>query len=173
MTTSEDVTQRHHPPIEWVDIHGDGSETPRRGVVWAPAATVSGIGKAWWVLPEPLDAPDAPSEPTALLVAHLAVPQPQETLPGLEEPQEPPRPRTYRPGRVVRARWYAKEGRLVFPGETIRETHSRSVFAVREAAQRAHPTLSAVRTARLSPSAQVELESFLRSAAPHANGVRS
>ena len=52
MNPPPDLVAKHHPPIEWVDIDGDGAERPRSGRVWTPAAAVSGLGKAWWVLPE-------------------------------------------------------------------------------------------------------------------------
>jgi hypothetical protein len=157
MTTSDNVTERHHPGIEWVDIHGDGSETPRRGVVWAPAAAFSGIGSAWWVLPEPGSAPEGSSEPTALLVARLPGGETQMALLG----EDVPRTRVYRPGRVMGRRWVARMGRLVFPGEVIRETHPASVFARREAAQ-ARPGPTHVVLKPMTVGARTEMEAFER-----------
>jgi len=158
-----DLVAKHHPPIEWVDIDGDGSERPRSGRVWTPAAAVSGLGKAWWVLPERAGAPEASSEPLALLVARLPVPVVQEALDGLQAPSSAP-VRTYRPGRVVRGRWYAAQGRLIFPGETIRETHPASLFARREAVQRTLQVPTSVRLQRASITAQAELDAFVRAA---------
>jgi hypothetical protein len=38
-------------PLEWLEIHADGAEAPRRGRVWDLAPPLAGMA-AWWVLPE-------------------------------------------------------------------------------------------------------------------------
>lgn len=51
MTTPKPNTYREGDPITWLQITRDGTETARRGEVWALAEPVRGVGRAYWVQP--------------------------------------------------------------------------------------------------------------------------
>jgi hypothetical protein len=106
---SGDHVQEPHERIEWLDIHGDGTETARTGAVWASAPPLGGQ-TAVWVLP---DHPD-PSDASRALLVRLVT-------------------RRFRAGRVMGVRWFARQGRWIDAGETVRETHPSSPFRREEA----------------------------------------
>lgn len=98
--------------IAWTDIHPDGTEEERYGVVWALAVPLAGMS-AWWVQP------DGCAGPT-ILVARSS--------------------RRHRCGRARASGtvlgmtssagvWLASGGRYVDTGEYFRETDLRSRFA--------------------------------------------
>lgn len=131
---SGDDAQESHARIEWVDIHGDGTETTRTGSVWASAPPLGGQ-EAVWVLP---DTP-APSDGSTGLLVRLTS-------------------RRHRAGRIVGRRWFAKQGRWVDAGETIREDHPSSPYR-REEARQVRPSHHAL--PRDTPNA-TEMAAFVR-----------
>lgn len=136
-TPSADDAQESHARIEWVDIHGDGTETTRTGSVWAPAPPLGGQN-AVWVLP---DAPAASDGSTALLVRLTS--------------------RRHRAGRIVSLRWFARQGRWVDVGEVVREDHPSGPYR-REEARQVRPHRHA--PPRETPN-DVEMAAYVRTVA--------
>lgn len=142
MTTPENVTQsdknpewKPGDPIAWVEIHADGGEIPASGAVWSPAAPLSGVGRAFWVLQDPSGPQEAAS---AVLVAVTST--------------------RHQCGRVVRGRWAAKGGRFVDQGEIYRQPDPRSKFGVRE---RPAAPPRAIRLKPMHASARNEYDAYL------------
>jgi hypothetical protein len=147
MTTPETVTLRDknpHANIAWVEIHADGTETSRRGFIWSLSGPVSGVGRAFWVLPGG-EGPEGP--PGAFSAVLVAVASSRHLC-----------------GRAKGRHWDPRGGRYVDKGETYRQPDPRSVFGVREAKARQDPP----RRIRLKPmhaAAQTEYDTFVRTVA--------
>lgn len=91
----------HPVEVTWLDIHGDGTEVPRTGHIWAQAEAIGGRGTCVWAIPE--------GEALPVLVTTVGT--------------------RHRVGRGTMLRWRPDGGRFVDKGERYRETSPRSPSA--------------------------------------------
>lgn len=105
------------PPedVIWVDIHPDGTEDERRGMIWSPAPALAGMS-AFWVLP------DEGGE--VVLVC-------RSSRRGPVGRSKQRRVVDLAGGEKVIDKWLPNGGRIVDKGEWFRETDPRSRFASR------------------------------------------